>query len=195
MTTRKEPEQVEFCPGFDLHAFFEAPMGYGGLFFTLRQPRAPQEGSERAILFLCNQSQPLQCPGVFRAGGDEVDAGGLDGAVAQHVRQLRHVPADLVERPGEQVAQVVGEDLGGLHPRPGAQGLHLRPDLFPGQAPSASGEKDLTGGDFLSPGVFEQLPAQLARQQDGADLALEGDLRPAQPGISGRQGRQPRQLF
>ena len=116
---------------------------------------------------------------MLGSGGDQVDAGGLDAAVAQDVRQLGHVPADPVERPGEQVPQVVGKDLGGLHPGPGAQRLHLRPDLPAGKAAAASGEKDLAGGGLLLPGVLQQLPAQLAGQQDGADLALQADHGPA----------------
>ena len=131
---------------------------------------------------LSYQAQTLQLPGMLRAGGDQVDAGGLDAAVAQHVRQLRHVPADPVKGPGEQVPQVVGEHLGGRHPRPGAQGFYLRPDLPAGKTGSASGEKDLAGGGVLFFGVLQQLPAQLARQQDGADFALQAHLRPAPPG-------------
>lgn len=53
-------------------------------------------------IVLSYQSQPLQQTGVFCAGGDQVDAGGFDTAVAQHVGQFRHVPADLVECPCEQ---------------------------------------------------------------------------------------------
>ena len=45
---------------------------------------------------LSYQTQPFQQAGVFSAGGDEVDAGGFNAAVAQHIRQFRHVPADLV---------------------------------------------------------------------------------------------------
>ena len=63
--------------------------------------------------------------GVFRPGGYEVNAGGLDGTVAQHIRQLDHVPADLVERAGEQMPQVVGEHLAGRHLGFGADRLHL----------------------------------------------------------------------
>ena len=65
---------------------------------------------------LSYQTQPLQQAGVFRAGGDEIDPGGLDATVAQHIGQFRHIPADLVKRPGEQVAQVVGEHFGGRDP-------------------------------------------------------------------------------
>ena len=130
------------------------------------------------ILSLTDQPQPVQLPLVLRPGGEEVEAGGLDAAVAQHVRQLYNILAGPVEGRGEQVPQIVGEHLGGLHPRRPAQALHLRPDLGPGQTFSASGEKNLPGGDFLLLGVLQQLAAEFAGNEDGADLALQGDLRP-----------------
>ena len=48
---------------------------------------------------------------VFLAGGQQVDPGGVDGAVSQHVRQLDDVPGGPVEDGGEQVAQVVGTTM------------------------------------------------------------------------------------
>ena len=116
---------------------------------------------------------------MLGSGGDEVDAGGFDAAVAQYIGQFRHIPADLVKRPGEQVAQVVGEHFGGRDPRLFTDGLHLCPDLFPAQPFSVSGEKDFTGDGFVFPSVFQQFPSQFARDEDGADLALQGDFRPA----------------
>ena len=68
-----------------------------------------------SVFDLRNKPQPLQLPGVFYAGGDEVDAGSLNAGVPQHIRQLRHIPAGTVECPGEQVSQVVGEDLRWSH--------------------------------------------------------------------------------
>ena len=61
--------------------------------------------------------QPLQLPDVLRAGGAEVDAGGVDGTVAQNVRQLHDVPAEGVKRACKEVAQIVGEHPGRRHPR------------------------------------------------------------------------------
>jgi hypothetical protein len=48
-------------------------------------------------------------PGVLYASGNEVDAGGLNTGVAQHIRQFGYIPAGSVEGPGEQVPQVVGK--------------------------------------------------------------------------------------
>ena len=77
--------------------------------------------------------------------------------------------------------QIVGKDLCRRHTSLGAEALHLRPDLFSGQALPASGEKDLTGGDLIFPCVFQQLPAESAREQNGADLSLERNLCPPLP--------------
>ena len=91
----------------------------------------------------------------------------------QDIGQLGHVPGGLIEGARKEMAQVVREDLGGGHPGSEAQALHLRPDLPPGQRLAAFGEEDLAGSGFLLSGVLEQLAAQLAGEEDGADLALE----------------------
>ena len=118
---------------------------------------------------------------MFRAGGNEVDPGGLDGAVTQDVRKLCDVAGDAVEHPGEQMTQIVGVDLSRVYPRFFAHGLHLRPDLPAGQGLAFGREEQRPGGDLLLSGVFEKLPAQLAGEHDDPDLPLEGDLRPALP--------------
>ena len=62
----------------------------------------------------------------------------------------------------------------------------ISPYLFSGERCPASGEKDLAGGDFIFSGIFQKLAAKLARQEDGADLALERYLYlPAPGGIHG----------
>lgn len=75
--------------------------------------------------------------------------------------------------------QIVGEHLGRLHPRRLAQPLELKPHLPPRNALPAACEKNLTSSDFLFSGVLHQLSAQLGREQDRADLALEGDGGPS----------------
>ena len=115
---------------------------------------------------LNDEMKTLQLAGMLRAAGNQIDPRGFQRAVAQHVGQLRHVPAHPVKCPGEQVPQIVGEDLIRRHAGSAAQPLHLRPDLPSGQAPSASGEKNLAGGVFLRFGVLFQLPAQFPRQEN-----------------------------
>ena len=62
------------------------------------------------------ETQLLQHFGALRARGEEIDAGGLDGGMAQHVGQLCHIPAHPVKRSGKQMPQVVEEYLGGRPP-------------------------------------------------------------------------------
>lgn len=55
------------------------------------------------------KSQSVQLPLVFRPGGQEVDACGLEAGMAQHIRQLHDVTAGPVKGRGEQMAKVVGK--------------------------------------------------------------------------------------
>ena len=77
--------------------------------------------------------------------------------------------------------QIVGKYLRGIHARRFANTLHLRPDLTAAHRFSASGEKDLAGGNFLFSGVFQQLFTQLPRQQNRANFTLQRDSGAASP--------------
>ena len=124
----------------------------------------------KGLFCLTEQSQPFQLPQMLRAGGQQVDPSGLNGTVTQNIRQLHYVLTGPVKGPGEQVPQIVGEDLIRRHAGSAAQPLHLRPDLTAAQASSASGEKDLTRSGFVFLRVFQQLPAKFFRQEDGSDF-------------------------
>lgn len=91
---------------------------------------------------------------MFRPGSQEIDAGGLDAGVAQHIGQLHNVMACPVKGRGEQVPEIVGKDFAGRDTRRPAQPLHLRPDLAAAEVRPVSGEKNLTRDDFLLFGVF-----------------------------------------
>lgn len=130
----------------------------------------------RQIPSLEDQMKAFQSFDMFASRGNEIDPGGVDGAVTQYVGQLRHVPADAVETAGEQMPQVVGEHLSGFHIGHAAQLLHFQPDLFSGQTLPASGEKDLTGGGFIFPGKCKQFSAQPGGKQNGADFSLQGNF-------------------
>lgn len=71
-------------------------------------------------------------------------------------------------------------------PSPPCTVFYFSPDILSGQPHTASGEKDLAGGDFLLFGVPQQLSAQPVGQQNRADLSLECDLRRA--GLGGFHG-------
>ena len=132
--------------------FFPGNGAQKEIFQLSARQKAPARRPGRTEYFfrLADQAQGVQGFLVLRAGGDEVDAGGGEAGVPQHVGQLGHVPGAAVKRPGEEVAQVVGEDLGGRHPGRGADRLHLCPDLLSGQGPSAPGEEHLARGDFFA---------------------------------------------
>ena len=126
---------------------------------------------------LLHQTKFVQLPDIFFSRGQEIDSGRLDTAVAQHIRQPHHIVTGAVKRPGKQAAQVVGIYLPPLHACCFAQCFHFGPDLLPIHSHTALGDEDLTRGDFLLSGIFLQLAAQAVRQQDGADLPLQRDLR------------------
>lgn len=114
---------------------------------------------------------------MFRPGGNKVNAGGFDAGMAQYIGQLDHIPASLVESPGEEVPQIVGEHFLFRYPGFLTKSFHLRPNLFSRDTFSASGEKDFTGSGFVFFGVAEQLAAEFPRQQDCTGLAFKGDFR------------------
>ena len=109
------------------------------------------EAPNQTEYFFCltDQSQPIQLSSVLRSGGEQVDSGGGQIAVAQHIGQLHHIVGTAIKRLGEQVPQVVGEHLFRRDSRCTAQCFHFRPDLFSGNRLTASGEKHLARGDFL----------------------------------------------
>ena len=76
-----------------------------------------------------HQPQLFHLPRVFGAGGHQIDPGGVDGGVAQHVRQLYDVAAGPIERRGKQMAEIMGKYLGVLYPGGSTQLFQLCPDL------------------------------------------------------------------
>ena len=63
------------------------------------------------LTLLQKQAQPFDLPGVFHAGGYEVNAGSINGAVAQQIRQLDNILAGSVKYGGKQMPEVVRENL------------------------------------------------------------------------------------
>ena len=119
---------------------------------------------------LTDQTHPFHLSDMLRFGGDEIEPGCFNTGMAQHIRQLCHIPANPIEGLGKQVPQIVRKYLGRHNSRFFAQRLHLRPDLPAAQPFSVSGEEYLAGDDFSFFGVFLQLPAEFSREQDGADF-------------------------
>ena len=71
--------------------------------------------------------EAFQPSGMFRAGGQQVDAGGLNRAVAQHVREPDDVLADTIEGRGKQMPEIMGKYPRGLHASLPAEAFHLCP--------------------------------------------------------------------
>lgn len=112
---------------------------------------------------------------MLHAHRHDVDAGRIDAAVAQNVRQLRDILLHSVERTGKQLAQVVRKDLAGLHPRLFAERLHLRPDIASIEQLSAPGDENRAGADAAFLCVGQKKAAQLSGDQNGPGLALAPD--------------------
>ena len=69
---------------------------------------------------------------MLRSGRNQVDARGFYARMAEQVGEFRHITADAVKRPREQMPQVVREHLGGCDACRPADRFHLRPDLRSG---------------------------------------------------------------
>ena len=110
----------------DIIVVKERPQQHSFRFVVLRRKKTTTEFP------LCGQDKAhaLHLPDVDGPALHGVDAGGVDGGVAQNVRQLYNIPARFVKRAGKEVAQIVGKHLLRRHARLGAQALHLRPNLF-----------------------------------------------------------------
>ena len=89
----------------------------------------------------------LQLPPVFSTGGHDIDAGGLDAAVAQNIRKLCDVFAEGIKAAGKELAQIMGKHLSRIHIRRGTKPLHLRPYIAAVQWLSAACYKDASTAD------------------------------------------------
>ena len=110
---------------------------------------------------------------MLRFRCEQIDACGLDRAVTEHIGELGDVLGGAVVYPCEQMPEVVRKHLAAVNVCLLANCFHFAPDLFSGNAVTAFGDEKFTGSDFVFLGVFQQLLAELARQQDRADLALQ----------------------
>ena len=119
-----------------------------------------------------HQLHLLQILSVLGTGGADVNAGGVDAAVTQQVRQLGQVTLQPVERPGEQVAQVVGEYLRAVHPGIAAQRFHLTPNVAAVQRLAGTGDEHWAVGDTMAAGVAQELALQAGGQQHAAELTF-----------------------
>ena len=144
----------------------------------------------RGIFFSLEEKvQFIQFSPPGRAGLEGVDPGGVHAGVAKNVRQAGQVPLHLVESPGEEMAEVVREDLPGGDLGLPAQRLHLPPEVGAVQGLAAPGDQHRAGGDAVGFGVLPQPLAQLAREVHLPSLALIGDH--GFPHFYGLHGEEP----
>lgn len=98
----------------------------------------------------------LQLTAVLLSGGHDIDAGGVDAAVAEEVCQLGDILLNGVEGSGKELAEVMRKYLSRLHPGGLAQAFHLRPDVAAVQRTAASGAEDQAADDANSLCVAQQ---------------------------------------
>ena len=125
---------------------------------------------------LQHKAETLELSLMFDAAGDEIDACGLDGGMAEDIGESHDVVAAGVERCGKEMTQVMREHFAWCDAAELGEFFHIGPDFIARNGCTTCCEKDLTAGDFLLLGVFQQLAAQLAGDEDGADLTFEVDV-------------------
>ena len=93
----------------------------------------------------------------------------------QDVGQLGNILFDSVKGAGEQLAQIVGENLAGGNAGGYTEGLHLRPDIASIEGLSVAGDEDRAGMDAVFLRVIQKQPFQLSGEQNCAGFAFTGD--------------------
>lgn len=83
-----------------------------------------------------------------------------------------------IERPGEQVPQVVRKYLAGVNAGRLAEGFHLPPDVRAVEGPAAAGGEHGPRRPALSAQIVGQQFPQRPGQKDDAQLAFVADLSP-----------------
>ena len=119
--------------------------------------------------------QALHTLAVFSAGGNDVDARGIDAAVAENVGELGDVLFRTVERPREQVAEIVRKDFAWADVRVCAKGFHLSPKIRAAERLARPRNKDCPCCDMPFLGVVQQLFLQFPYKEHRAHLAFAFD--------------------
>lgn len=107
--------------------------------------------------FLYHETHRLHALAVFRAGGNDIDAGGVDAAVTEDVGELGDILLQAVEHAGKQMPQVMREDLAGIDVGLRAEGFHLSPDVRPADRLSCACDEDTARNYALLRAIAEQL--------------------------------------
>lgn len=127
---------------------------------------------------------------MLGAGGNDVEAGGVDARMPQKIGQLGDVLFLLVEDPGKEMAQVVGKHLALIHPRRPTKGLHLPPNGHPVDRLSRAGDEDRAAFNAPLGGILQKPLPQRPHEENGARLALALHKGLAPPGgLDGEEGQ------
>lgn len=108
------------------------------------------------LIPLSDKPELIQGSGTFVCGGCEIDAGGLDGGMTEHIDEANDISVFLVKLNGEEMTQVVGKDFCFGDVRNGAENGAV--------------------GDFIFASVAAKLALECAGEKDGADFSFEGDV-------------------
>ena len=130
-----------------------------------------------ALFYLHYQPHVFHFSAVLRAGGDDIDARGIDAAVAEDIRKLCDVLFQSVKRPREQVAQIVRKYFVGIDVGVLAHGFHLTPDIRAADGLARPRNKNRSCCDLPIFGVAQQLFLQLPYKEHRAGLALAAHRR------------------
>ena len=107
----------------------------------------------------------LHAAAVLRAGGYDINAGRIDAAVTEDVRQLGNVLFDSVKYTGKQVTKIMWKHLLRVDTRFLTQGLHLPPDICPIDGLARAGYENYSAFDSLLRCIAEQfLPQRLHKK-------------------------------
>ena len=90
---------------------------------------------------LYHQAKALDLAAVLGAGGHDIDAGGVNGAVTQNVGKFGNILFDSVKGSGKQLSQVVREHLALRDLRLLTQGFHFLPYIMTAYRLAASRDK------------------------------------------------------
>ena len=111
-------------------------------------------------LFSYNQPHMFHSFAVLAAGGNDIDSGCVDAAVAENIRQLGNVLFNAVKHPCEQMPQIMREYFLRIYPCLLAKTFHLPPDVGAADRPACSCNENCTRLYSLLRRIAEQFLLQ-----------------------------------
>ena len=118
---------------------------------------------------------------MFGSGGHDVDARGVDAAVAEQIGKLGDVLLYLIKSPGKELPQIVRKHLVRIYVCLCAKPLHGCPDVAAVQRLAGSGSEDAPASDPGAVRVLQQELLQSLRDQNAPHFALARDRNFAAP--------------